>query len=570
MDKIKKGIGYIRVSTSRQDLERQKLQLRSYCSDNGINLLRIIEEKVSGAKENRSSIKELEKLDAKNCDIVIVSELSRLSREDSIRRTINYIGNLVEDNGINVVFLDNPLKVYSGTLDEFELIQIIFLAVGAREERKKINERAKSGMDAKFYEDTNVFRGSIPPFGFKVIHNPKYLENEDRKFGKKILVIDEQESLVVKQIFDLISKGKSLRDTVTTINNSGYRNKGNKKFTDQGLRYILNNKMYIGIITRNKTEYKLPFRIIDDNLFNLAKKNLQNNKWNNTTKRNFNPLSRILHCPCGYSFMIKENMKNNFIYKCVRKVNQLEGCTNSGINATVIQNTVWDNVKSNLSHSDYRKNNDERIIKINEEIELIKLQISSLKDDNISIAANIEVFNSRLLLATSDSAFKAVNKKLMELESNIDFNKEEIKKLETKILELNEEINTINNVDKEGAFFDALTDESKAELYQSVIKKIVYYSESKYNGFIHIIYKNGIESTSIIRNTKYSEYYIIPSFLKFDMEKRVLYFNQPLQAKNDSDKIENTREDLTFKDVLNISRRINGQISTLHNKIQKK
>ena len=47
-------IGYIRVSTDKQDLQRQKELIEAYCKENNYQLVRFIGEKISGAKVNRN------------------------------------------------------------------------------------------------------------------------------------------------------------------------------------------------------------------------------------------------------------------------------------------------------------------------------------------------------------------------------------------------------------------------------------------------------------------------------------------------------------------------------------
>ena len=66
-------IGYARVSTLDQNLDRQRDQLRQDGCD------RFFEEKVSGAKSDRPELARM--LDTlREGDVVVVTELSRLSR----------------------------------------------------------------------------------------------------------------------------------------------------------------------------------------------------------------------------------------------------------------------------------------------------------------------------------------------------------------------------------------------------------------------------------------------------------------------------------------------------------
>ena len=80
-----KAIGYARVSTTKQDLARQRDKITNFCNDRGYELLTIIEDfGISGASLEREGYQELNKLTDRDCDIIIVSEISRLSRKDQI------------------------------------------------------------------------------------------------------------------------------------------------------------------------------------------------------------------------------------------------------------------------------------------------------------------------------------------------------------------------------------------------------------------------------------------------------------------------------------------------------
>lgn len=93
MEKSKRVVGYARVSTEAQDITRQIELITAYCSDRNYHLIKIIQEKISGARKDRKSLNELLDVDDAVADMIIVSELSRLSREDdilSVLSTINY------------------------------------------------------------------------------------------------------------------------------------------------------------------------------------------------------------------------------------------------------------------------------------------------------------------------------------------------------------------------------------------------------------------------------------------------------------------------------------------------
>ena len=90
-------------------------------------------------------------------------------------------------------------------------------------ERAVINERTRNGRIARLNE--NKWVGGKPAFGYKV--------NKDGKFE-----IDEEEVIIVKDIFKLRSKGLSLAKIGAKYG-----------FSKQKIDYILKNKNYIGIFT---------------------------------------------------------------------------------------------------------------------------------------------------------------------------------------------------------------------------------------------------------------------------------------------------------------------------------
>lgn len=77
---IPKTIGYLRISTNDQDLEKNKSAILSLANDKGLGRIQFVEEIISGKViwRNRKIATVLEEL--KQGDTLIVSELSRLGR----------------------------------------------------------------------------------------------------------------------------------------------------------------------------------------------------------------------------------------------------------------------------------------------------------------------------------------------------------------------------------------------------------------------------------------------------------------------------------------------------------
>ena len=94
MKTAKKTIGYLRVSTIDQDVEKFKKDIRAFANEKGFGTVQFVDEKVSGMKswKNRKLAEVVESL--QKDDIMIVPELSRLGR--SIADVLDVINQLTE------------------------------------------------------------------------------------------------------------------------------------------------------------------------------------------------------------------------------------------------------------------------------------------------------------------------------------------------------------------------------------------------------------------------------------------------------------------------------------------
>ena len=94
MKTIQNTIGYLRVSTVDQDVEKFKKDIRAFANEKGFGTVQFVDEKVSGMKtwKNRKLAEVVESL--QKDDIMIVPELSRLGR--SIADVLDVLNRLTE------------------------------------------------------------------------------------------------------------------------------------------------------------------------------------------------------------------------------------------------------------------------------------------------------------------------------------------------------------------------------------------------------------------------------------------------------------------------------------------
>lgn len=144
-----KSVIYVRVSSTndRQSTDRQIADLTKYAEYKNIEVLKVFEEKISGAKKNSERqilVEAINYCKSKKVDILLVSELSRLGR--NAFEVLETVKDLV-DHGINLYMQKEQLTLLNddGKPSMFAPIMIATLSTCAQLERENIKFRLNSG-----------------------------------------------------------------------------------------------------------------------------------------------------------------------------------------------------------------------------------------------------------------------------------------------------------------------------------------------------------------------------------------------------------------------------------------
>ena len=193
MTKMNRAVIYARVSSTgeRQSTSRQVADLTNYASLNGLTVVEVYEEHISGAKRNEERAVLTECIDyaiANRVDVVMFSELSRCGR--AVWEVLDTIRTL-KDNGINAYFQKEGLSLFSadGKENPYLAVMVSVLGVCAQLERDNITYRLNSGR-AKYIAD-----------GGKLGRKVGSIKTKERK--------QEEYSKVIRSL----KAGKSIRDT---------------------------------------------------------------------------------------------------------------------------------------------------------------------------------------------------------------------------------------------------------------------------------------------------------------------------------------------------------------------
>lgn len=231
----KKAVLYARYSSDLQtetSIEAQTNAIQKYCDDNGIKL---IGEYIDRAKSGTTTAKRtefnrmIEDSKKREFDYVIVHKLDRFARDryDSAIAKHELRKNRVSVLSVTEHIDDSPeSKILEALL---EAIAEYYSRNLGREVLKGFLVRARKSLHT----------GGIPPLGYNV------------DTVTNMLVINEQEAVIVRDIFERYVKGQSYVQIIRYLNSKGYRTKLGNEFNKNSLHDLIRNKKYAGYFMYN-------------------------------------------------------------------------------------------------------------------------------------------------------------------------------------------------------------------------------------------------------------------------------------------------------------------------------
>ena len=331
---------YVRVSTDMQgdeSIENQIERCKQYLQFKGFNsdTAEVISDIASGADDGRKGLSQLmEKINNKEINVLIVTELSRLSRK--IKTLINII-EAVKSNDIVIIAVIQNID----TATPMGKAMILMTGLFAELERDNLKQRVKNTMDTKARNGNHT--GGVAPYGYDVIN--------------KELIPNPEKSKIVKKLFNDFILGVSLSDLA--------RNYGIRLTT---VRRILASLTYIGTkvygtrIVNNdgKVVYADPENIkyipnahppiVDEETFYTVQKMLNESvdKWHLRIKNKQKEylLYGLLKCYNGHSMYGAESPSHYRYYKCGLHGEKVDHkfCPKKNISATEIEKDVINDI----------------------------------------------------------------------------------------------------------------------------------------------------------------------------------------------------------------------------------
>ncbi len=558
---MKKAITYIRVSTKMQDVARQRMKIQEYCDRNNYEIVQeIVDYGISGARADREGYIKLQSLTDKDGEILVISELSRLSREETLI-TVNTIQNIIY-HGLDVVFLDDASKYYKANqaLNLIELITLLVSADKNAKERIEIKRKNQEGKQAILSNNPYAMVDGNIPFGFQAIYNP------NGRRPKKILEENEQEVEHIKKVYELILSGYSLGEVARYFNNRNITFRG-FFVTRQLLGRLIKHSIYKGVRERKLKFDREEASIISVNIkpiitpedfdrANLLVK--ENHKYKSTGKNLYNPLKGIFKCRCGRSMIVKDKKPEKAVTKLTYR------CSYVGTEDNPIACHFKDEISYHLTNEiiyslfkymNYSENIDffkgqidNKVQNLIEEIEGLNKQIKNKE----LIRSNLEAENQELvqsyLEARSSTLRTAVQNKQIEIENKIEALKKEMDKLtDAKLSKEADKLRLIDTRKKEK--LDNLNIQEKGELFHKHLASVTYYTVTMMQGFYVIQFRSGLEFIIAVRKTARSPLVsILPD--KYTLNKDTLLITEYKEtSKNTSLKNFSLNTTVTTKEI---------------------
>lgn len=428
-----KAVIYARVSTQdKQENARQIRELQAYAEYKKMNVVEIFQEKISGrirGADRTEYPKMVKFIDDHNVKTVLVWELSRLGRKmiDSLTSI-----NELSQKKVNIYIKKENINTLddSGQLNVMTTIIISVLSGFAQMERDSFINNSRSGI-----RDNVALGGSgtgiIKAYGFKKV--------------EKKLVVDSEESEVVKTIFKKYLSGLGTTQIANYLNEQGiptrfnklfsnkivktrfgYQKKGSAyKWADGTIYSILQNSIYCGKRKHKGEVFDVP-AIISEETFNTVQEKLRSgsNKADNARKYN-NYLKELIVCGCcgkNYYMHKRADGRDN-AYKCISK-RYGEDCGNPSVNIDKLLKSLYITCVPILFASRIKT---DAQTSIRSEIEKIDLDIKAVEKEIKTLERKIE--NLIDLNISGELTVNQFKKVKADIERDIDKKQEHYNKL---------------------------------------------------------------------------------------------------------------------------------------------
>ena len=361
---------YARVSTTKQadndlSIPDQLKQLKSWVQSNQHTIVQeFIEAGASATDDKRPEFQKMISLCLAKpapVDIIVVHSLSRFFR-DAIE--FGLYERKLKRNNVQVISITQPTSD-DATGELVRRLLTSFDEYSSRENAKHTLRAMKENIAQGFWS------GSQATYGYQIV--PAEIQVNPKKV-KKVLAINEDEAVFVKQIYDFYLYGINgvtcgVKEIAMHLNSKGIMQRG-RQWTRQKIHEILSRTVYYGDLYFNvfdaKTKTTKPESewvkvsvpaIIDKQTFDEVKERRDSrnpDKVEGSRINTNNMLTGILKCGTCGAFMTIATGKSGYYryYKCTNRSNKGNvACSSKNINADKLESHITQQLANHVFSS---------------------------------------------------------------------------------------------------------------------------------------------------------------------------------------------------------------------------
>lgn len=226
--------GYLRVSTESQvgpdkyGLDAQRSDIETYAKANGFEIgLWFTDAGISGATLDRPGLSDLlSSASLHSFTAVIIAKMDRVARDLMAQL---WIEKELLKAGVEIISVAEPFRGQDATNRLFRQI----IGAFAEFEKSRIADRLSGGRLAKARQ--GGYAGGRSPLGYTSTR------------GSKVLTVEPEKAMVVRQVFSLRSQGKTMRVIASDLNALGVETAEHKKWHAVQVKRVLDRSdLYSG------------------------------------------------------------------------------------------------------------------------------------------------------------------------------------------------------------------------------------------------------------------------------------------------------------------------------------
>lgn len=481
---------YIRLSHSdnkdkeeSESISNQRSIILNYLEKLDINYQiyqEYIDDGYSGTNFDRPSFKKLiNDIEEGKVNCIITKDYSRLGRD--YIKTGEYLEKYFPMHNIRyIAILDDIDTYYDSTSNDIAPFKAVFNDQYAKDTSKKVRR------SLRIKKEQGLFLGWKAVYGYKLDPNNRYK-----------LVIDDDSSQVVKQIFNLayLGYGPSQIANILTSKNiptpSVYANlhrHSTSIWSSKTIKDILTNPTYTGSLyqgIRKKINYKIKkeiktpkenwiitqnshLPIIDKQIFNIVNNNLSKNK-NLQSKSSNYLLKGFIKCyECQHQITISK-IGNNSYTSCAyyRKYSKYKLCTPHTINYNLLEQSILKEI------SKYLKSNINKVYLK----EILQTSTNKKIKTSLTTSLNSIKLDKNNLLSKKKQLYYDKLDNIITTQEYIEYTKEITNNINTLVDKENKLLKKMNIINNQNYDYDTIIDNfiNLKDINKNMLSSIINY-----------------------------------------------------------------------------------------------